>query len=40
MPIYNEDARRVAAGVRQTWLSAKKTGLDAHCDYYILCLWS
>jgi membrane glycosyltransferase len=36
MPIYNEDVRRVAAGVRQTWLSAKKAGLDAHCDYYIL----
>ena len=36
MPIYNEDVGRVAAGIRQTWLSAKKAGLDAHCDYYVL----
>lgn len=36
MPIYNEDTARVAAGIRQTWLSAGRAGLQAHCDYYLL----
>jgi membrane glycosyltransferase len=36
MPIYHEDVDRVAAGIRQTWLSAKRAGLAAHCDYYVL----
>jgi membrane glycosyltransferase len=36
MPIYHEDVDRVAAGIRQTWLSAKNAGLAAHCDYFVL----
>jgi membrane glycosyltransferase len=36
MPIYHEDVDRVAAGIRQTWLSARKTGLADHCDYFVL----
>jgi membrane glycosyltransferase len=36
MPIYHEDVDRVAAGIRQTWLSAKRAGLGSHCDFYVL----
>jgi membrane glycosyltransferase len=36
MPIYHEDAGRVAAGIRHTWLSARKAGLAAHCDCFVL----
>ncbi len=36
MPICHEDADRVAAGIRHTWLSARNAGLAAHCDYYLL----
>jgi len=36
MPIYHEDVDRVAAGIRQTWLSAERVGLAAHCDFYVL----
>ena len=37
MPLYNEEMERVYLGVRQTWLSIKAAGLDAHCDFYLLC---
>jgi len=37
MPIYHENTERVYLGVRQTWLSAKNSGLDQHCDFYLLC---
>jgi len=37
MPLYNEEMGRVYMGVRQTWLSLKASGLDAHCDFYLLC---
>ncbi len=37
MPIYHEDTTRVAAGIRQTWRSCKKCGLDQRCDWYLLC---
>ncbi|MEK7676184.1 MAG: hypothetical protein AAB676_10175, partial [Verrucomicrobiota bacterium] len=36
MPIYHEDVDRVAAGIRQTWLSVTRAGLAAHCDFYVL----
>ena len=36
MSIYHEDVERVAAGVRQIWLSAKQAGLEENCDYFIL----
>jgi membrane glycosyltransferase len=36
MPIYHEDVDRVAAGIRQTWLSARKAGLAEHCDFCVL----
>jgi membrane glycosyltransferase len=36
MPIFHEDVERVAAGIRQTWLSARKAGLAEHCDYFVL----
>lgn len=36
MPIYHEAADRVYAGVRQTWLSVKRAGMDRHCDFYLL----
>lgn len=36
MPIFHEDIARVAAGIRQTWTSAQKAGLAAHCDYFVL----
>ena len=37
MPIYHEDTERVEAGIRQTWRSCKKCGLDQHADWYLLC---
>jgi membrane glycosyltransferase len=37
MPIYHENTTRVAAGIRQTWRSCKRRGLDEHCDWYLLC---
>jgi len=36
MPIFHEDVARVALGIRQTWTSAQKAGLAAHCDYFVL----
>jgi membrane glycosyltransferase len=35
-PIYNEDARRVCAGLRATYESLVKTGLIARFDFFIL----
>ena len=37
MPIYHEDTNRVYEVARQTWLSARRVGLDEHCDFYMLC---
>ena len=37
MPIYHEDTEPVYAGVRQTWESVKRQGLDRHCDFFLLC---
>ncbi len=36
MPIYNEDTEGVQRGVRQTWRSCKRAGLDKHCDFFLL----
>jgi membrane glycosyltransferase len=36
MPIYHEDVERVAWGIERTWLSAKASGLDEVCDYFVL----
>ena len=36
MPIYHEEVARVEAGIRQTWLSVKRAGLAAHCDFCVL----
>jgi membrane glycosyltransferase len=37
MPIFHEDTERVAAGIRETWRSCRRCGLDQHCDWYLLC---
>jgi hypothetical protein len=36
MPIYHEEVERVAAGIRATWLSARRAGLESHCDFFVL----
>lgn len=37
MPIYHEDTERVYERIRTTWKSVLKTGLEKHCDFYLLC---
>ncbi len=37
MPIFHEDTARVRDGVRLTWESVRRLGLDRHCDFYLLC---
>jgi membrane glycosyltransferase len=36
MPIYNEDTRRVFAGLTATWRSLEATGRLAHFDFFVL----
>jgi len=36
MPIYHEEVGRVAAGIRATWLSARRSRLESHCDFFVL----
>jgi len=36
MPICNEDAARVFAGLKATWQSLKQTGQSGLCDFYLL----
>jgi membrane glycosyltransferase len=36
MPIYHEEVGRVAAGIRATWLSARRAELESHCDFFVL----
>ncbi len=37
MPIFHEDTGRVCEGVRLTWQSVERLGLDRQCDFYLLC---
>jgi membrane glycosyltransferase len=37
MPIYHEDTERVYEGLKLTWESAKRVGLDRQCDFFLLC---
>jgi len=36
MPIFNEDAEQVAAGVREIWSSLRAAELAPFCDFYLL----
>jgi len=36
MPIFNEDVDRVAKAIEVMWDSAKRAGLDEHCDFFLL----
>lgn len=36
MPVFNEDAKRVFAGLRTTYLSLEKTGQSEHFQFFVL----